>query len=92
MPYVVVAYDIRDDTRRLRVARVLKNVIERVQRSVFEGELDMNRLKDVEVRVRQHTNDREDSLRIYLLCTRCAAAIRSYGAGSAVDDPDVLIV
>lgn len=92
MPYVVVAYDIRDDTRRLRVARVLKNALERVQRSVFEGDLDSDRLELVEARARRHINEREDSLRVYSLCARCAASIRSYGTARAIDELDVLIV
>lgn len=92
MPYVVVAYDIRDDTRRLRVAKVLKNALERVQRSVFEGELDLERLEVVDARARRHLDDREDNLRVYLLCSRCAQAIRAYGVSPVLEDPDVLIV
>ncbi|MDQ7850682.1 MAG: CRISPR-associated endonuclease Cas2 [Armatimonadota bacterium] len=92
MPYVVVAYDIRDDTRRLRVAKVLKNALERVQKSVFEGELDSDRLEVVEARARRHLDEREDSLRVYVLCSRCSQAVRAYGVSAVVDDPDVLIV
>ena len=92
MPYVVVAYDIRDDTRRLRVARVLKNALERVQRSVFEGDVDGDRLELVEARARRHINEREDSLRVYVLCARCAEAIRAYGVSVEPEDRDILIV
>ena len=92
MAYVVVAYDIRDDTRRMRVARVLKNALERVQKSVFEGEVDLERLELVEARARRHLDEREDNLRVYVLCSRCAQAIRAYGASPVVEDPYVLIV
>ncbi len=92
MPYVVVAYDVRDDTRRLRVAKVLKNALERVQKSVFEGDLDQDRLEVVEARARRHIDEREDSLRVYPLCARCAAAIRAYGISPVIEDPDVLVV
>lgn len=88
----MVAYDIRDDTRRLRVVRVLKNALERVQKSVFEGDLDGDRLELLEARARRHIDQREDNLRVYILCARCAGAIRSYGASAAPEDPDVLIV
>jgi hypothetical protein len=37
MPYCVVAYDIPDDRRRLRLSRVLWGMLDRVQKSVFEG-------------------------------------------------------
>ncbi len=92
MPYVVVAYDIRDDTRRLRVARVLKNALERVQRSVFEGDLDGDRLELVEARARRHINEREDNLRVYVLCARCAETIRNYGVSVEPEDLEVFIV
>lgn len=92
MPYVVVAYDVRDDTRRLRVSRVLKGALERVQKSVFEGELALDRLEIVEARARRHIEERTDSLRVYPLCARCAAAIRAYGTAPLVEDTDVWIV
>jgi CRISPR-associated protein Cas2 len=92
VPYVVVAYDIRDDVRRLRVAKVLKNALERVQKSVFEGELDPDRVELVEARARRHMDEREDNLRVYVLCARCAQAIRAYGVSPVLEDPDVLIV
>jgi CRISPR-associated protein Cas2 len=76
----------------MRVARVLKNAIDRVQKSVFEGELDLERLERVEARARRHIEEREDSLRVYVLCARCAQAIRSYGLGVVLVDADVLIV
>lgn len=92
MPYVVVAYDVRDDSRRLRVSRTLKGALERVQKSVFEGEVTAERLQIVEARARRHIDERTDSLRIYPLCGRCAASIRAYGTAPVVEDPDVLIV
>jgi CRISPR-associated protein Cas2 len=92
MPYVVAAYDVRDDGRRLRVARVLKNVMDRIQKSVFEGDLDVDRLERVEARARRHINEREDSLRFYVLCARCAGGIRSYGVAFVPDQPDVFVV
>lgn len=92
MPYVVFAYDVRDNTRRFRVARVLKNALERVQKSVFEGEVDADRLELVEARARRHIDEREDNLRVYVLCARCAQSIRAYGVSPTVEDRDVLIV
>ncbi len=89
---MVVAYDIRDDARRLRVSKVLKNALERVQKSVFEGEVDTERLELVEARARRHMDEGEDNLRVYVLCERCARAVRAYGVSPALEDPDLLIV
>ena len=35
MPYCVVAYDIPDDRRRLRLSRVLWGMLDRVQKSIW---------------------------------------------------------
>jgi CRISPR-associated protein Cas2 len=40
---VVVSYDIVDDRRRQRLAKVLENYGQRVQKSVFECRLDEGR-------------------------------------------------
>ncbi len=92
MPYVVVAYDISDDVRRLRVARILKNVLDRVQRSVFEGELEEVHLERAETRARRLLDEDTDSLRVYSLCVECRRKIRVYGRGVILEDPDVYIV
>lgn len=92
MPYVVVAYDVSDDGRRTRVARVLKNILDRVQKSVFEGEVDLEQLDRVESRSRQLIEEKTDSLRIYLLCLDCRRRIRAHGPGHVWEDPDVFIV
>ncbi len=47
MPQFVIAYDISDDKRRERVARVLLAVGERVQKSVFTAYLDPEQQRDL---------------------------------------------
>ena len=48
-----VAYDIPDDTRRVKLANLLKSYGERVQLSVFEGYLDERVLEDLRRRARR---------------------------------------
>jgi CRISPR-associated protein Cas2 len=90
--YVVFAYDIPDDGRRLRVARTLRNALDRVQKSVFEGELGDDRLARLEERAAGLIVNREDSLRVYRLCGGCRRRVRVYGLGWILEDPDVFIV
>jgi CRISPR-associated protein Cas2 len=91
--YVVAAYDIRDDARRARMAKTLKNVLDRVQKSVFEGEVPEESWERAEERALRHLNKREDSLRIYFLCARCVENIRSYGVSIAIlEDPEIFVV
>lgn len=93
MPYVVVAYDISDDLRRLRAARRLRDYLERVQRSVYEGELDAGALARLRERVLPLLDPREDGLRIYTLCAACRERVEVHGVGQGlVEDPDVWIV
>ncbi|GBD08284.1 CRISPR-associated endonuclease Cas2 [Candidatus Thermoflexus japonica] len=92
MPYVVVAYDIPDDGRRLRVARALWGMIDRVQKSVFEGELEDPHLERLEERIRRLVRAGEDQVRIYLLCAACRRRIRSIGRSIPMEDPEVWIV
>jgi len=69
--FLLVCYDIADDRRRLRVMKVLEGYGQRVQRSVFECDLDARQLERLKGRLRKTIRDSEDSLRYYHLCSRC---------------------
>lgn len=69
--WVVVCYDIPDDRRRLRAARVCLGFGLRVQRSVFEAELTPAQLGRLKARLMRVINPEEDSIRIYKLCADC---------------------
>ncbi len=88
----MIAYDITDNVRRLRVARTVRNVLDRVQRSVYEGEADLGQVDRLLARVVPLLEEEEDSLRVYVLCRACRQRIRVYGQGAILEDPDVWIV
>ena len=78
--FVVISYDVRDDKRRGRIFKTLKNFGQWMQYSVFECELDkMNflRLKD---RL-DHVIDASegDSIRFYFLCENCKQQVERIG-------------
>ncbi|AEV16378.1 MAG: CRISPR-associated endonuclease Cas2 [Thermus sp.] len=60
-----IAYDIPDDTRRVKLANLLKGYGERVQLSVFECYLDERLLEDLRARARKLLDLSQDALRIY---------------------------
>ncbi|KHG64407.1 CRISPR-associated protein Cas2 [Thermus sp. 2.9] len=60
-----IAYDIPDDSRRVKLANLLKSYGERVQLSVFECYLDERMLKDLLARAKKIVDLTEDSLRLY---------------------------
>lgn len=88
----VVCYDIGDDKRRSKAARVLLGFGSRVQESVFECELDEARLRRLEDRLLEELELSVDSLRIYRLCAACRRLVMIHGAGPSSGPADVVVV
>ena len=88
----MIAYDIADDTRRLRVARALLGFGERVQRSVFECRLDAREVSSLRQRVNQLIDQGRDSVRWYPLCRPCSSRIVQQGAGGVSQDVGFYLV
>ena len=65
--YLVVAYDIPDDKRRLRVAQVLEGYGERTQFSVFELRLEREHFATLKHRLKELIKPETDRLSIYFL-------------------------
>jgi CRISPR-associated protein Cas2 len=91
--FYLVAYDIPDDQRRTKVAKILEDFGDRVQYSVFEMELDRpGQLDEMQGRLEATVDPQEDSVRIYFLCQGCRAKIALLGQGKVYQDEDVYIV
>ena len=82
--FVVVAYDITDDRRRLRVMKMLQGYGEHVQESVFECHLKRSVYRQMLQRLRKLMNKGEDNVRLYHLCRTDVERIRELGVGRAV--------
>jgi CRISPR-associated protein Cas2 len=87
-----ISYDIPDDRRRLRVAKVLKDFGDRVQLSVFEVRVEKDQLERLKKRVTEVLNTEEDGFRIYPLCASCAEGIEILGQGKVTEDPDIIVI
>lgn len=90
--FLVVSYDIVDDRRRLRLAKVLTNYGHRVQKSVFECELDNGRYLALKKKVDRLIDHEEDSVRYYSICGRCRRNIEVSGWGAVREEDEVIIV
>jgi len=90
--FYVIVYDVVDDRRRLKVARHLESLGERVQKSVFEVYLTPGELEKCLRRLSRLIKEQEDSLRVYDLCAACRARVRSLGQGRVTPPPGVIIV
>ena len=76
MSLLVVAYDVADDRRRVRLHTVLLGFGQPVQESVFECVVDDRQTRDLKRRIRR-TIRPGDKVRYYRLCGECAAAIEA---------------
>ncbi|MBF0227857.1 MAG: CRISPR-associated endonuclease Cas2 [Desulfobacterales bacterium] len=90
--FVVIAYDIVDDKKRTKIAKILKNFGDRVQKSVFECDVNDKQFLALKSMIEKKINFNEDSVRYYFLCANCKKNIEVSGLGSVKEYDDVIIV
>ncbi len=83
--YYVIAYDVRDDRRRLQLARVLLAYGHRVQFSVFEAYLTRADFLQMLAALQAVIDDEEDRVAIYPLLEPCRRKILRLGVPLPVD-------
>jgi len=94
---VIVCYDVNTETRegrrRLRrVARVCEGIGQRVQKSVFECQVDLVKMEDLERRLLAEIKPEEDNLRLYRLAESRGCEVREHGVFKATDFEAPLVV
>lgn len=94
---IIVCYDVNTETRegrkRLRrVAKVCEGVGQRVQKSVFECRVDRMQYEDLERRLLQEINEKEDNLRLYRLAEGRGCEVKEHGFFKATDFDAPLVV
>ena len=87
---VIVCYDVSTETRegrrRLRrVAKVCEGTGQRVQKSVFECQVTLMQLDDLERRLLAEVNLEQDCLRLYRLPETSGCEVREHGKFKATD-------
>lgn len=87
---VIVCYDVntedRAGRRRLRrVAKVCEGVGQRVQKSVFECQVDLAQMEALERRLLVTMDLEHDCLRLYRLADSRGCEVREHGRFKAVD-------
>jgi CRISPR-associated protein Cas2 len=88
----VVSYDIPDDRRRGRVHSALTGFGVWVQYSVFECFLDRKQRLLMEARLLEEMNQREDTIRIYGLCSTCTTKVEVIGLGEAPREDTIYLL
>ena len=92
MRHLVVAYDVVDDLKRARLAKFLKGYLERVQKSVFEGDLDDRRVEAMRKGIEKIVDLENDTVRLYTICARCRPATEIIGTGIFIEPSEDDIV
>lgn len=94
---IIVAYDVSTDSpqgrRRLRrVAKVCEALGQRVQKSVFECEINEMQFEQMERALLAEIDLTEDNLRFYRITEPREVRVRQHGAFRSVDFDGPLIV
>ena len=94
---IVVCYDVSTETtagrkRLRRVAKVCEGVGQRVQKSVFECQLDLMQYEELERRLLREINQAEDNLRVYRLTDPATCRIKEFGKFRSTDFSGPLVV
>jgi len=87
-----ICYDIKDDRRRNRIFKLLKDFGEPVQFSVFEADIESEQLDRLLKRAEKLLDQAEDNLRIYPICAACRTKIEIIGQGKVIQDPEFIII
>ena len=76
---IIACYDIADNKRLYKVAKILKDYGFRVQYSVFELEIEEGALKSLIKRINKVIDLEVDSVRYYKLCFECENSLDIIG-------------
>jgi CRISPR-associated protein Cas2 len=90
--FILVAYDIVDNRQRLRLAKVLTNYGQRVQKSVFECQLDDRQYLRMRKEIDKLLDPEQDSIRYYFLCSRCRGNVEVSGWGAVREEEEIIVV
>ncbi len=94
---VIVCYDVNTETRegrrRLRrVAKVCERTGQRVQKSVFECQVNLMQFEELERTLLEEIDDELDCLRLYRLADSRGCEVREHGRLKATDFGAPLVV
>ena len=94
---VIVCYDVNTETkegrRRLRrVARVCEGIGQLVQKSVFECQVNLMQMEDLERKLLAEIKAEEDNLRLYRLAETRGCEVREHGLFRATDFEGPLVL
>nr|MBS0019248.1 CRISPR-associated endonuclease Cas2 [Gammaproteobacteria bacterium] len=94
---IIVTYDVSTETaagrRRLRrVAKVCESMGQRVQKSVFECQVNEMQFEQLERALLMEIEEQEDSLRFYRITEPTKVRVKEYGVNRSLDFEGPLLI
>ncbi|MGF1614677.1 MAG: CRISPR-associated endonuclease Cas2 [Gammaproteobacteria bacterium] len=94
---IIVTYDVSTETaagrRRLRrVAKVCESMGQRVQKSVFECQVNEMQFEKLERALLVEIDEKEDSLRFYRITEPTKVRVKEYGVNRSLDFEGPLLI
>jgi CRISPR-associated protein Cas2 len=83
--YVVISYDVSEDSRRTKIHKILKSYGQWMQYSVFECGLTQTQYAKLRSRLAKVIKPDQDSIRFYFLCGCCQPKIERIGGEMPID-------
>jgi CRISPR-associated protein Cas2 len=90
--FCVVAYDIPDDRRRMKLFKTMKGFGIRSQFSVFECELPDHKYRKMLVSIGKLIDTVEDNIKVYVLCKGCLKTMELMGRASITSKPACIVI
>ena len=87
---IIVSYDVSTEMpagrkRLRRIAKICESVGQRVQKSVFECQVNEMQYEELERRLLAEFNEKEDNLRFYRITEPARLRVKEYGTFRATD-------
>lgn len=87
---IIVTYDVSTETRQgrrrlRRVAKVCESMGQRVQKSVFECQVNDMQFEQLERALLAEIDEQEDNLRFYRITEPAGVRVKQYGTFRSVD-------
>ena len=94
---IIVTYDVSTETaagrkRLRRVAKACESMGQRVQKSVFECQVNAMPLEQLERTLLAEIDDKEDNLRFYRITEPVEVRVKQFGAFRSVDFEGPLVI
>ena len=88
----LIAYDISNNTDRVRTYRFLLGWGRRIQKSLFECDLKTDEIDQVKNGLHSFINPDTDRVHIYRHCADCCGQITAFGSSIEAATPSMILI